>query len=127
MQLLTDNRLLIVIFRIGFVLLTQLFKTFFVLAPFVVDIFLTFELNTKHRQYFIGVISLYEIRKFDPAPAEHNDDTFRFSQADMEAALERVLGDAELQQRTAQAGERVRGSDGLRNAADLIEALGDAS
>ena len=54
-------------------------------------------------------------------------DTFRFSQADMEAALERVLGDAELQQRTAQAGERVRGSDGLRNAADLIEALGDAS
>lgn len=48
-------------------------------------------------------------------------DTYRFSQGEMEAALDRVLGDSAMRARAAAAGERVRASDGLRRAADLIE------
>jgi UDP:flavonoid glycosyltransferase YjiC (YdhE family) len=48
-------------------------------------------------------------------------DTYRFTQGDMEAALDRVLGDAAMRARAAAAGERIRASDGLRRAADLIE------
>jgi MGT family glycosyltransferase len=51
-------------------------------------------------------------------------DTYRFSQAEMDAALERVLGDPAMRDRAAAAGRRIRGTDGLRRAADLIEAVG---
>lgn len=54
-------------------------------------------------------------------------DTYRFTQAEMEAALNRVLGDKALRERAARAGERVRGVTGLRNAADRIETLGGGS
>lgn len=49
-------------------------------------------------------------------------DTYRFDQAGMEAALERVLGDAAMRARATAAGARIRASDGLQRAADLIEA-----
>ena len=49
--------------------------------------------------------------------------TYRFSQEEMNAALETVLRDEAVRARAAAAGERVRSSDGLRRAADLIEAL----
>ncbi len=52
-------------------------------------------------------------------------DTYRFSAGEMSEALTRVLGDVALRARVAAAGERVRSSDGLRRAADLIEAVGD--
>jgi MGT family glycosyltransferase len=50
-------------------------------------------------------------------------DTYRFSQADMDAALDLVLGDSSLRERARRAGDRVRASDGLRREADLIEAV----
>jgi MGT family glycosyltransferase len=50
-------------------------------------------------------------------------ETYRFSLEEMRAALDRVLGDEALRARTAAAGERVRATDGLRRAADLIEAV----
>jgi MGT family glycosyltransferase len=51
-------------------------------------------------------------------------DTYRFSDTDMAAALEQVLGDPGMRERAAAAGERVRSTDGLRLAADLIESVG---
>ncbi len=50
-------------------------------------------------------------------------DTYRFSPEQMEDALDHVLGDDGLRARVDAAGERVRSSDGLRQAADLIEAV----
>ena len=52
-------------------------------------------------------------------------DTYRFTAAEMEGALDVVLGDPAMRARAAAAGERVRDSDGLRLAADLIETVGD--
>jgi UDP:flavonoid glycosyltransferase YjiC (YdhE family) len=49
-------------------------------------------------------------------------DTYRFSQAEMDRALQRVLGDGSMRARAAAAGDRIRNSDGLRRAATLIEA-----
>ena len=54
-------------------------------------------------------------------------DTYRFTEAEMEAALDRVLVDEALGERAARAGARIRGSDGLRRAADLIERVAAAS
>jgi len=50
-------------------------------------------------------------------------DTYRFGEAEMDAALERVLHDEAMRARAAAAGARVRASDGLRRAADLIETV----
>jgi MGT family glycosyltransferase len=51
-------------------------------------------------------------------------DTYRFTQDQMARALETVLTDSAMQERAAEAGQRIRGIDGLRSAADRIEALG---
>lgn len=50
--------------------------------------------------------------------------TYAFTDEELTSALERLLGDAELRARLTAAGEEIRGRDGLRKAADLIEALG---
>jgi MGT family glycosyltransferase len=50
-------------------------------------------------------------------------DTYRFAAGELPAAIERLLGDADLRGRAAAAGERIRARDGLTKAADLIEAL----
>jgi MGT family glycosyltransferase len=50
-------------------------------------------------------------------------DTYRFSDAEMDVALDRVLGDAGLRDRSAAAGQRVRARRGLHTAADLIGSL----
>ncbi|WP_327093257.1 glycosyltransferase [Nonomuraea sp. NBC_01738] len=50
--------------------------------------------------------------------------TYTFTDEELKGALERLLGDTELRDRLAAAGAEVRGRDGLRKAADLIEQLG---
>jgi UDP:flavonoid glycosyltransferase YjiC (YdhE family) len=51
-------------------------------------------------------------------------DTYRFTEAEMGAALERVLGDEAMRERAAAAGRSIRTRDGVRRAADLIEGVG---
>ena len=51
-------------------------------------------------------------------------DTYRFTSAEMTDALDTVLGDQAMRSRATAAGQQVRDSDGLRRAADLIEAVG---
>ncbi|MET8051396.1 glycosyltransferase [Streptosporangium sp. NPDC005286] len=50
--------------------------------------------------------------------------TYTFSDEELTGALDRLLGDGALRERLAAAGEEVRGRDGLRRAADLIEQAG---
>ncbi|MFI7445744.1 glycosyltransferase [Nonomuraea indica] len=50
--------------------------------------------------------------------------TYAFTDEELTGALDRLLGDEELRARLAAAGEEIRGRDGLRTAADLIERLG---
>ncbi|HEX9540702.1 MAG TPA: nucleotide disphospho-sugar-binding domain-containing protein [Streptosporangiaceae bacterium] len=48
-------------------------------------------------------------------------DTYRFTDAEMHDALDRLLGDAELRGRLASAAATIQGRDGVRQAAGLIE------
>jgi MGT family glycosyltransferase len=48
-------------------------------------------------------------------------DTYRFTDAEMHDALDRLLGDSDLRGRLASASATIRGRDGVRKAADLIE------
>ncbi|MEV6342875.1 nucleotide disphospho-sugar-binding domain-containing protein [Actinoplanes sp. NPDC051851] len=50
-------------------------------------------------------------------------DTYAFSDASLREAVDHVLTDVDLRARVAAAGEEIRGQDGLRKAADLIEGL----
>ncbi|WP_049565009.1 glycosyltransferase [Nonomuraea sp. SBT364] len=50
--------------------------------------------------------------------------TYTFTDEELTGALTRLLGDDDLRARLAAAGEEIRGRDGLRKAADLIEQLG---
>ncbi|MER5423801.1 glycosyltransferase [Streptosporangium roseum] len=50
--------------------------------------------------------------------------TYTFTDEELTGALDRLLGDAELRERLAAAGEEIRRRDGLRKAADLIEQAG---
>ncbi|MEV4375938.1 glycosyltransferase [Streptosporangium sp. NPDC049644] len=50
--------------------------------------------------------------------------TYTFSDEELTGALDRLLGDGALRERLAAAGEEIRGRDGLRRAADLIEQAG---
>ncbi|GAA3099182.1 glycosyl transferase family 1 [Streptosporangium carneum] len=50
--------------------------------------------------------------------------TYSFTDEELTGALERLLGDTELRERLAAAGEEIRRRDGLRKAADLIERAG---
>ncbi|MFI7616959.1 glycosyltransferase [Nonomuraea terrae] len=50
--------------------------------------------------------------------------TYAFTDEELKGALDRLLGDTELRERLAAAGEEIRRRDGLRKAADLIEQLG---
>jgi MGT family glycosyltransferase len=52
--------------------------------------------------------------------------TYAFTDEEMVAALERLLGDAELHASLARSGELIRARDGLRRGADVIEAVGRA-
>ncbi|MEV6980714.1 glycosyltransferase [Sphaerisporangium sp. NPDC051017] len=47
--------------------------------------------------------------------------TYTFTDEELISALDRLLGDTALRARLAEAGEEIRGRDGLRRAADLIE------
>ncbi|HEV7931135.1 MAG TPA: nucleotide disphospho-sugar-binding domain-containing protein [Actinomadura sp.] len=49
-------------------------------------------------------------------------DTYGFGDAEMHAALDRLLGDTGLREKLAVIGADIRAKDGLRHAADLIEA-----
>jgi MGT family glycosyltransferase len=51
-------------------------------------------------------------------------DTYAFTDDQLFAAVDRLLGDKSLQDRAAEAGRTIRASDGLRVAADAIEGLG---
>ncbi|GII91408.1 glycosyltransferase [Sinosporangium siamense] len=53
--------------------------------------------------------------------------TYTFADEELTGALDRLLGDTELRARLAAAGEEIRGRDGLRKAADLIERAGRTS
>ncbi len=48
-------------------------------------------------------------------------DTYRFTDAQLHAALGRLLGDTSLRERLASAGAAIRARDGVRAAADIIE------
>ncbi|MEU8247667.1 glycosyltransferase [Nonomuraea sp. NPDC048916] len=50
--------------------------------------------------------------------------TYGFTDEELTGALDRLLGDTSLRDRLAAAGEEIRGRDGLRKAADLIEEIG---
>jgi MGT family glycosyltransferase len=50
-------------------------------------------------------------------------DTYRFSDEQMQQALEHVLRDPDVRRRATLAGDEIRGSDGVRRAADLLERL----
>jgi MGT family glycosyltransferase len=50
--------------------------------------------------------------------------TYTFTDAQMHGAIDRLLGDAGLKARLAEASARIRAADGAGRAADLIEALG---
>lgn len=50
--------------------------------------------------------------------------TYTFTDEELTGAIARLLGDTELRERLAAAGEEIRRRDGLRKAADLIEQLG---
>ncbi|SDK16393.1 glycosyltransferase, MGT family [Nonomuraea maritima] len=50
--------------------------------------------------------------------------TYTFTDEELKGALARLLGDTELRETIAAAGEEIRRRDGLRKAADLIEQLG---
>jgi MGT family glycosyltransferase len=51
-------------------------------------------------------------------------DTYAFADAELTDAVERLLGDAALRARLAELGEAIRGRDGLRVGADVIERVG---
>ncbi len=51
-------------------------------------------------------------------------DTYRFTDAEMHGALDRLLGDAGRRQALAEAAATIRRRDGIRRAADLIEQAG---
>ncbi len=50
-------------------------------------------------------------------------DTYAFEDAELQGAVDRLLGDDALHDRMAEAGARIRARDGKTQAADLIEAL----
>jgi MGT family glycosyltransferase len=50
-------------------------------------------------------------------------DTYTFTDAELHAALDRLLGDTALREKLAAAGAEIRRRDGLRGAADVIEGL----
>ena len=52
--------------------------------------------------------------------------TYAFDDADLSAAIDRLLRDGELRTRMAGLGAEIRGRDGLTTAADAIEAIGRA-
>ncbi len=51
-------------------------------------------------------------------------DPYRFTDAQLREALDRLLGDAQLRARLTEHGQNIRATDGLRRAADSIERLG---
>ncbi|MDX6744787.1 glycosyltransferase [Actinocorallia sp. A-T 12471] len=51
-------------------------------------------------------------------------DTYKFTDAELSGAIDRLLGDAALRERLAAEGARIRERDGLALAADLIERTG---
>jgi UDP:flavonoid glycosyltransferase YjiC (YdhE family) len=51
-------------------------------------------------------------------------DTYTFTDEQLHAAIDRLLGDDALRARLAADGEAIRAADGLRVAADAIEKLG---
>ncbi|WP_433528945.1 glycosyltransferase [Micromonospora sp. CA-263727] len=54
-------------------------------------------------------------------------DPYRFSDEQLHGAIDRLLGDAELRGRLGAHGAAIRAADGLRQAADAIEQLGDSA
>jgi MGT family glycosyltransferase len=50
--------------------------------------------------------------------------TYDFEDGELRSAVDRLLGDQDLRARVAVAGGRIRGLDGTRKAADLIESVG---
>ena len=50
-------------------------------------------------------------------------DTYGFEDDELRGAVDRLVGDTDLRSRMAATGERIRAQDGLRRAADLIEAI----
>jgi UDP:flavonoid glycosyltransferase YjiC (YdhE family) len=50
-------------------------------------------------------------------------DPYRFTDDELHAAAAHLLGDADLRERMTAGGREIRGRDGLRRAADLIEGL----
>jgi UDP:flavonoid glycosyltransferase YjiC (YdhE family) len=53
-------------------------------------------------------------------------DTYRFTDAELHAAVDRLVGDSQLRGRLAAAGAMIRARDGVGHAADAIERLGRA-
>ena len=51
-------------------------------------------------------------------------DPYRFTDEELHAAIARLLDDKDLRTSLDAAGAKIRDSDGLREAADAIEALG---
>lgn len=53
-------------------------------------------------------------------------DTYRFTPQELNAAVDRLLDDADLRSRMDAIGRRIRAADGLRRGADIIERVGRA-
>jgi len=53
-------------------------------------------------------------------------DTYRFTESELHAAIEKLLGDTGLRDRLAADSAAIRAADGVRVAADAIERLGTA-
>jgi MGT family glycosyltransferase len=52
--------------------------------------------------------------------------TYAFTEDEMNAAIEKLVGDAALRARLDEIGQSIRARDGLRRGADVIEAVGNA-
>ena len=52
--------------------------------------------------------------------------TYSFTEEEMNAAIEKLVGDAALRARLDEIGQSIRARDGLRRGADVIEAVGNA-
>jgi UDP:flavonoid glycosyltransferase YjiC (YdhE family) len=73
------------------------------------------------RRDFVRADNIVTSERMQELGLGRRHDTYRFTDAEMHDALDRLLGDAELRGRLASAAATIQGRDGVRQAARLIE------